>query len=95
MQSREWEKIAQICDRVPAQPARTFREAVQYHSSAAMGIPNAADSLAALESAVFADKTITPEEMLASLRENFERQRGPQVVPLSAAPSEPARLRIA
>lgn len=42
-----------------------------YHSSAAMGIPNVADSLAALQSAVFADKTISPEDMLAALREDF------------------------
>ena len=28
-QKREWEEIAEICERVPAQPARTFREAVQ------------------------------------------------------------------
>jgi len=42
-----------------------------YHSSAAMGIPNAADSLAALQSAVFADKLISPEDMLTALRENF------------------------
>jgi len=42
-----------------------------YHSSAAMGIPNVADSLAALQSAVFTDKTISPEDMLAALREDF------------------------
>lgn len=42
-----------------------------YHSSAAMGIPNAADSLAALQSAVFTDKTISPADMLTALRENF------------------------
>jgi len=42
-----------------------------YHSSAAMGIPNVADSLAALQSAVFTDKTIGPAEMLAALRADF------------------------
>jgi formate C-acetyltransferase len=42
-----------------------------YHSSAAMGIPNVADSLAALQSAVFADKTISAEDMLAALRDDF------------------------
>ena len=42
-----------------------------YHSSAAMGIPNVADSLAALQSAVFTDKTISPQDMLAALREDF------------------------
>ena len=42
-----------------------------YHSSAAMGIPNVADSLAALQSAVFTDKLISPSDMLAALRENF------------------------
>jgi len=43
-----------------------------YHSSAAMGIPNVADSLAALEIAVFREKHISPQEMLSALRENFE-----------------------
>lgn len=42
-----------------------------YHSSAAMGIPNAADSLAALHLAVFEDKVISPREMLEVLRNNF------------------------
>jgi len=42
-----------------------------YHSSAAMGIPNAADSLAALQSAVFTDKIISPGDMLEALRANF------------------------
>lgn len=42
-----------------------------YHSSAAMGIPNAADSLAALQSAVFEDGIISPGEMLNALRANF------------------------
>lgn len=43
-----------------------------YHSSAAMGIPNAADSLAALEQAVFTDKIVTGAELLAALRSNWE-----------------------
>ena len=43
-----------------------------YHSSAAMGIPNVADSLAALQSAVFTDKTVSPADMLQALRSNFE-----------------------
>jgi len=43
-----------------------------YHSSAAMGIPNAADSLAALRTAVFEDETVSREEMLQALRSNFE-----------------------
>ena len=42
-----------------------------YHSSAAMGIPNVADSLAALQSAVFTDQTISPSDMLTALRQNF------------------------
>lgn len=42
-----------------------------YHSSAAMGIPNAADSLAALQSAVF-EGEVSREEMLQALRTNFE-----------------------
>lgn len=43
-----------------------------YHSSAAMGIPNVADSLAALQSAVFADQHVSSDDMLAALRSNFE-----------------------
>lgn len=42
-----------------------------YHSSAAMGIPNVADSLAALQMAVFNEKTISPAEMLQTLKSNF------------------------
>lgn len=42
-----------------------------YHSSAAMGIPNVADSLAALETVVYQEQRVTPEEMLAALREDF------------------------
>ncbi|MCC6445682.1 MAG: hypothetical protein IT210_19785 [Armatimonadetes bacterium] len=42
-----------------------------YHSSAAMGIPNVADSLAALQSALFESKTVGPEEMLKALRDNY------------------------
>jgi pyruvate-formate lyase len=43
-----------------------------YHCSAAMGIPNAADSLAGLQSAVFGDRSVTPAEMLKALRSNYE-----------------------
>jgi pyruvate formate-lyase/glycerol dehydratase family glycyl radical enzyme len=43
-----------------------------YHCSAAMGIPNAADSLAALQSAVFGDRSVTPADMLKALRSNYE-----------------------
>jgi formate C-acetyltransferase len=43
-----------------------------YHSSAAMGIPNVADSLAALEQAVFTDGTVSREALLAALRDNFQ-----------------------
>lgn len=42
-----------------------------YHSSAAMGIPNAADSLTALQLAVFEEKSIGPREMLDALRDNY------------------------
>lgn len=42
-----------------------------YHSSAAMGIPNVADSLAALQMAVFNDKTISSADMLQALKTNF------------------------
>lgn len=45
-----------------------------YHSSAAMGIPNVADSLAALKSAVFDDKLVGRSEMLEALRSNFAGQ---------------------
>lgn len=47
-----------------------------YHCSAAVGIPNAADSLAALKTAVFDEKMITPEGMLAALRTNFADDDG-------------------
>ncbi len=46
-----------------------------YHSSAAMGIPNAADSLAALRSAVF-EGDVSPGEMLEALRSDFEGREG-------------------
>ncbi len=42
-----------------------------YHSSAAMGIPNAADSLAALQSAVFDERRVGKAELLEALRSNF------------------------
>ena len=43
-----------------------------YHSSAAVGIPNAADSFAALETALFADRTISAEELLGAMRRDFD-----------------------
>jgi formate C-acetyltransferase len=42
-----------------------------YHSSAAMGLPNVADSLAALKSAVFDDARLSPADMLDMLRTDF------------------------
>jgi formate C-acetyltransferase len=42
-----------------------------YHSSAAMGVPNAADSLAALREAVFEAKRVSPQEMLDAMRSDF------------------------
>jgi len=42
-----------------------------YHSSAAMGIPNVADSLAALQQAVFTEGRVSAEEMLNALRTDF------------------------
>lgn len=42
-----------------------------YHSSAAVGIPNAADSIAALKAAVFDDKMLSAAEMLETLKNNF------------------------
>lgn len=42
-----------------------------YHSSAAMGIPNVADSLTAIRCAVFDEAKLSPGDMLAALRSNF------------------------
>jgi len=42
-----------------------------YHSSAAMGIPNVADSLAALQQAVFTEKRVSAEELLHALQTDF------------------------
>jgi formate C-acetyltransferase len=43
-----------------------------YHCSAAMGIPNAADSLAALKVAVYDERKIAPEELLRALKADFK-----------------------
>lgn len=43
-----------------------------YHSSAAMGIPNAADSMAALDEAVVSGKHVSREAMHDALMSNFE-----------------------
>ena len=43
-----------------------------YHSSAAMGVPNAADSLAALKTAVYDDKTVAAADMLRALKTDFK-----------------------
>lgn len=42
-----------------------------YHSSAAMGIPNVADSLAALAQAVYASDTVSAADLLQALRDDF------------------------
>ncbi|MHB0999665.1 MAG: pyruvate formate lyase family protein [Armatimonadota bacterium] len=42
-----------------------------YHSSAAVGVPNIADSLASLKTAVFDDNLVSPSDMLNALRDNF------------------------
>ena len=42
-----------------------------YHSSAAMGIPDVADSLAALQQAVFTEGHVSAEELLRALRTDF------------------------
>lgn len=42
-----------------------------YHSSAAMGVPNAADSLVGLRDSVYADRRVTPDAMLEALQRNF------------------------
>lgn len=42
-----------------------------YHSSAAVGIPNAADSIAALKTAVFDEKMLSTADMLDTLKSNF------------------------
>jgi len=43
-----------------------------YHSSAMMGIPNAADGLAALEQAVYASGEVSKEDLLGAMRANYE-----------------------
>ncbi|MCX6361128.1 MAG: hypothetical protein NT029_15060 [Armatimonadetes bacterium] len=43
-----------------------------YHSSAAMGVPNAADSLAALNQVLYVDGSATADEILAALGADFE-----------------------
>ncbi len=43
-----------------------------YHSSAAMGLPNVADSLAALEQAVFTERVVSGADLLVALRANWE-----------------------
>ncbi len=45
-----------------------------YHSSAAMGLPNVADSLAALRTFVYSDGGVERETMLRALRENYAGQ---------------------
>jgi pyruvate formate-lyase/glycerol dehydratase family glycyl radical enzyme len=42
-----------------------------YHESAAMGLPNVADSLAAIQQAVFTEQTISGSDLLEALRSNF------------------------
>lgn len=43
-----------------------------YHSSAVLGMPNVADSLAAVQLAVFDQQTISKKQLLEMLRTNFE-----------------------
>src|SRR5690606_5933348 len=43
-----------------------------YHSSAAVGIPNVADSLEALDRLVFRDGLVSPESLAAALAANYE-----------------------
>jgi formate C-acetyltransferase len=43
-----------------------------YHSSAAVGIPNVADSLAALERLVFEQRRVAPDELARALAADFE-----------------------
>lgn len=47
-----------------------------YHSSAAMGLPNTADSLAALDLAVFDQKLISASDLMNALRNDFEGNEG-------------------
>jgi formate C-acetyltransferase len=42
-----------------------------YHSSAAMGVPNVADSLTALDDAVYRSKRVAPAELLDSMRRDY------------------------
>ncbi len=43
-----------------------------YHSSAAVGIPNVADSLEALEWLIFKEKRVSAEQLMAALADNFQ-----------------------
>ncbi|NLV75148.1 MAG: hypothetical protein GXY52_10800 [Chloroflexi bacterium] len=43
-----------------------------YHSTAAVGIPNVADSFTALDELIFSGKLATPQTLLQALQQNFE-----------------------
>jgi formate C-acetyltransferase len=47
-----------------------------YHSSAAMGVPNAADSLVGLKEAVFSSGRVSAEQMLEAMARNFTDDEG-------------------
>ena len=57
-----------------------------YHSTCAIGIPNVADSLAAVRSLVFEQKALTMAELLEALRTNFEGREALRQMLLHRAP---------
>jgi pyruvate formate-lyase/glycerol dehydratase family glycyl radical enzyme len=57
-----------------------------YHSSAAVGIPNVADSLAALEQLVFTERLVSPRELAGALAANYAGQERLRQALLHRAP---------
>jgi len=57
-----------------------------YHSTCAIGIPNVADSLAAVRRLVFEERALTMAELLDALRGNFEGCEGLRQMLLHRAP---------
>jgi formate C-acetyltransferase len=99
---RELEQIAAVCDRVPAQPPRTFREALQYYWFVHLGVItelNTWDSFnpGRLDQHLYPfyrqgleDGTLTPDtarELLQCLWIKFNNQPAPPKVGVTAAES--------
>jgi len=57
-----------------------------YHSSAAVGIPNVADSLEALDRLVFRDRLISPQVLMEALAANYEGYEDVRQLLLHRAP---------